>query len=254
MAQQPPAILRLPVELRLKIYQYILISDRQYDQRTALWRPIGADEKIFKIGYFTRDSIMPLLLVNRQIHDEAATVLYGENTFVCQVSGFSDQPLAFLNHLPTKYLGLLRKFYVRTGCYVEGKIGHDYYASEKYADMSAVVKDYIRHRDIVTSAQLLTNAISSKYRISVNTKSVIRCPPREYVVENIEELWGHDHAHEWSYSSWHVWKLVLTHWNDGDVDDRRFEFRRLAGDSAPEWVDVEDEIPEWVDEEDEIKS
>lgn len=242
MAQHPPAILRLSVELRLNIYQYILISDRQYDRRTALWRPIGTDEKIFKIGYFTRDSIMPLLLVNRQIHEEAATVLYGENTFVCQVSGFSDQPLAFLNHLPPKYLDLLRKFYVRTGYHVEGKIDHNYYASGKYADMSAVVKDYIRRRDIVVSAQLLTDAISSKYPITVNTKSVIRCPPQEYVVENIEELWGYDHAHEWSYSSWHVWKLVLAQWNEGDVDDRRFEFRRLAWDGAPEWVDEEDEI------------
>lgn len=242
MAQQPPAILRLSLELRLNIYRYILISDLKYDRRTALWRSIGADEKIFKIGYFTRDSIIPLLLVNRQIHEEAATVLYGENTFVCQVSGFSDQPLAFLNRLPRKYLDLLRRFYVRTGYHLEGKVDRNYYASGKYADQSAVAKDYIRRRDIAISAQLLTTAISSRCPIIVNTKSVIRCLSREYVVENIEELWGYDHAHEWSYSSWHVWKLVLTESNEGDIDDGRFEFRRLAWDGAPEWVDEEDEV------------
>lgn len=242
MAQQVPAILRLLLELRLNIYRHILISDRQYDRRTALWRPIGADEKIFKIGYFTRDSIIPLLLVNRQIHEEAATVLYGENTFLCQVSGFSDQPLAFLNRLPPKYFDLLRKFYVRTGYLIEGKVDHNYFASGRYADQSAVVKDYIRRRDIIISAQLLTNAISSKHPISVNPKSVIRCLSRQYVVENIEELWGHDHAYEWSYSSWHVWKLVFNELNEGDIGDSRYEFRRLAGDGAPEWVDEEDEI------------
>lgn len=242
MAQQSPAILRLSLELRLNIYRYILISDLNYDRRTALWRPIGADENIFKIGYFTRDSIMPLLLVNRQIHGEAVTVLYGENTFVCQVSGFSDQPLAFLNHLPAKYLGLFRKLYVRTGYHLEGKVGRDYYASGQYVDLAPVVKDYIRRHDILVSAKILTNAVSSLSPISVNTKSVIRCLSRGYVAEEIEELWGYDHAHEWTYSSWHVWKLVIADWNEGDADVRRFEFRRLAWDGGPKGVDEEDEF------------
>lgn len=242
MAAQPPAILRLSLELRLDIYRYILISDLKYDQRTALWRPIGADDNIFKIGYFTRDSIIPLLLVNRQIHKEAASVLYGENTFLCHVSGFSDQPLAFLNRLPAKYLDLLRKFYVRTGYHLEGKVDPNYYADEKYADKSAVVKDYIRWRDVDRSAQILNNAISSKYPIRVNTKSVIRCLSREHIGETIEELWGYDHAHEWLYSSWHVWKLVLAELSEGDLNDSRFEFRRLAWDGAPAWVDEEDEL------------
>ena len=240
MAQQSFGIFRLSLELRLNIYRYILISDLKYDRRTALWRPIGADENIFKIGYFTRGSIIPLLLVNRQIHEEAVTVLYGENTFICQVSGFSDQPLAFLNHLPAKYLVLLRKFYVRTGYHLEGKVGPNYYTSGKYADQAPVVKDYIRQRDIATSAKFLTNAILFKYPIVVNTRSIIRCPSREYTVENIEELWGHDHAHEWTYSSWHVWKLVRADPSEGDTDDCRFEFRRLAWDGGPECVDEED--------------
>lgn len=242
MAQQPPAILRLSLELRLAIYRYILISDLKFDQRTTLWRPVGADENIFKIGYFTRDSIIPLLLVNRQIHEEAVTVLYGENTFMCHVSGFSDQPLAFLHHLPPKYLDLLRKFYVRTGYHLEGQVGPDHYASRKYADQSPVVKDYIRQRDVVRSAQLLINAISFKCPISVNTKSIIRCLSREHIVENIEELWGFDHAREWNYSSWHVWKLVVTDLKEGDIDEHRFEFRRLTWDGAPERMDEEDEI------------
>lgn len=241
MAQQSPAILRLSLELRLNIYRYILVSHLQYDRRTMLWRPIGADEKIFKIGYFTKDSVIPLLLVNRQIHDEAATVLYGENTFVCQVSGLSNQPLAFLNHLPAKYLDLVRKFYVWTGYRAEGKVDRDH-SSGKYANQAPEVKDYIRWRDIVTSAKLLTNAMSSKHPISVNTKSVIRCPSRDYVVENIEELWGYDHAHEWSYSSWHVWKLVLLDLNEGDIDNPRVEFRRLAWDGGFEESDGESEI------------
>lgn len=242
MAQQPSAILRLSVELRLNIYRHILISECGCDRRTALWRPIGADENIFKIGYFTRDSILPLLLVNRQIHEEAVIVLYGENTFVCQVSGLSDRPLAFFNHLPAKYLDLLRRFYVRTGYYLEGGVDRYHNPSGNYADQAPVVKDSLRRRDVMISAKILTNAISSKYPIGVNTKSVIRCLPGECVVENIDELWGYDHAHEWTYSSWHVWKLVFADLNEGDVDDRRLEFRRLVSDGGSKEADEKDEV------------
>lgn len=229
MAQQPPLILRLPVELRLKIYRHSLISDLGYGRRTALWRPVAADEKIFKIGYFTRDSILPLLLVNRQIHNEAIKVLYGENTFVCQVSGFSDQPIAFLDRLPAKYLDLLQRFYVQTGYQLEGKIDRRHHSSKRFADQAPVVQNHLRRRDVISSAELLMNALPSDFPISVNTKSVIRCSPRELIVENINELWGNDHLHEWAYSSWHLWKMVPTKVHEGNgFKGRRMEFCRLV--------------------------
>lgn len=243
MAQPPPPILRLSLDLRLNIYRYNLISDLGYGRRTALWRPVAADKKLFKIGYFSRDSVLPLLLLNRQIYDEAVTVLYGENTFVCQVSGFSGQPIAFFDRLPAKYLHLLRKCYVQTGYHLEGKIDRGYLSSKNFADQAPIVQSHLRHLDITSSAKLLMNALPSNYPISINTKSVIRCSPRELIVENTDELWGTDHLHEWAYSSWHLWKMVLTDVDEENgFEDRRVEFRRLVWYGAPQEVNKEDEF------------
>lgn len=96
--------LSLPLELRIKVYRYVLVSELKYSYHPNLWRPIAADGNVFRIGYFESDTVLPLLLANHQINSEAIPVLYGENTFFLRISVFSDVPLSFLSRLPSNYL------------------------------------------------------------------------------------------------------------------------------------------------------
>lgn len=57
----------LPLELRAKIYRHILISRLDCGSHPRLWRPVGVDGGILRIGYFERDTVIPLLLVCRQM-------------------------------------------------------------------------------------------------------------------------------------------------------------------------------------------
>jgi hypothetical protein len=72
----PCYFLRLPLELRCRIYELLfpnsLVSARSPD-------PPGAFERTFP----------SILRVNRQIHDEAAYILYGRRTFVIEISRFT---------------------------------------------------------------------------------------------------------------------------------------------------------------------
>lgn len=228
-----PAFLRLPLELRLNIYRHILISDLNRSRRTILWRPISADDTLFRIGYFPKDFIMPLLLANRQVHHEAISVLYGENIFVCQVSGFSDRSLAFFDHLPIKYLYLLRETYIQTGYHLEGKVDHRQISSFplKYAAQTPEYKHSLRRRDVNVSATILEKALPAKCPITINTDSVIQSS-RRFLVENIDELWGTNPICEWNYASWHLWKMVSGSGGSG------FEFRRLVSDGEEEKVEA----------------
>ena len=107
--------LTVSLEIRRQIYQNLLVSQLSQNLRQSLYRPLGIDDDVFRIGYFQRDTVIPLLLVNHQVHDEAVEVLYHENVFAFYVSGLHSGSLAFLEKLPMKYLELLRQVYVRTG-------------------------------------------------------------------------------------------------------------------------------------------
>ena len=104
----------LPRELRIDIYRYFALSRLDADC-PATFRPVGIDDHMYRIGYFPKDTVIPLLLVCRKFHEEVAAVLYGENTFAFHISGLSEGPIAFLERLSPRYIQLLTKVYIRTG-------------------------------------------------------------------------------------------------------------------------------------------
>lgn len=225
--------LALPTELRMRIYRYVLVSELEYRYHPALWRPVAVDEKVFRIGYFRKNSVLPLLLANHQVHSEAIPVLYGENTFYLHISGFSDAPLAFLNRLPSKYLPLLRKVFVRTGYHIRGPVDRYLRVSsfpdliEAYTAQKPEVKLQLRRQDVVNSAKLIKQAWPNQFKVQANCAAVISYFGRYEFEEEIGDLYGRDLQSEWVFSSWHLWKMMVI---VSSADEPHFEFTRIVWD------------------------
>jgi hypothetical protein len=96
------SFLGLPLELRLEIYLYLLLLG-PIPNRLAL---VGAAPKLY----------VSILQTNRQIHDEATPVLYGQNTFVAHSSMLASFPSLRQWYAPVKevtVLSLIKKFHLR---------------------------------------------------------------------------------------------------------------------------------------------
>lgn len=228
MSQFP--FLRLPLELRLKIYRHVLISDIVYPSRTHLWRPVAADSGIFQIGYFTQNSVIPLLLANHQIYAEAAPVLYGENIFVVHVSGLTDEPLAFFERLlERRHLRLLKKVYVRTGYYIREELSP--WGSIPIVPVAVPGDDrmMVLGRDVAISARLVRQAWPKSVDVKVDCDAVCR---GDYELEEVEDLCGMDRRSRWAYSSWHLWKMFVY---VSDSGKPVIEFRRIVSNEPNEF-------------------
>jgi hypothetical protein len=107
-APKLPPFLRLPIELRRQIYHYILPSTKYVDHRSP-WvagepSNLGSHDAVAsmaqaglaspamlrrqRVGHdvIWRRGCIAILAVNKQIHDECVDIMYGENTFVLDVS------------------------------------------------------------------------------------------------------------------------------------------------------------------------
>ena len=221
--------LRLPVEIRTRIYKCVLVSNLVYGPRTGLWRPIAADDGIFKIGLFEKDTVLPLLLTNHQIHDEAIVILYGDSTFCFHISGMSEGPLAFLDRLPPRYLRLLRRVYIRTGYYVCNPPDH-----RRKFSTPTVRKAIVQSRqDLAISIALVKQSWPKRYKnIQIDGESACLCTePR--IKERIKQLRGFKGSEEWSASSWYLWEMVT---KEPDAEQPRMEFRCIDYEtSTPTW-------------------
>ena len=218
MPRQHFRLLGLPVELRTKVYRCILISKLDYGHGTEIWRPIAADDGIFKIGLFEKDTALPLLLVNRQVHAEAVVVLYGDNTFIFHISGFAEGPLAFLDRLPPRYLRLLRRVYIRTGYYVRNPPDRYAVYSPPTVEEAAVQS----RQDLMTSVALVRQAWPMKsMHIHVDDRSAdLRSTTLEG--QKVKQLRGFYRSEEWLASSWYLWEMVTT---ESAAEEPRREFR-----------------------------
>lgn len=118
MSDRPPTqtapFFRLPIELRNAIYRLLVVSPLSDAADRQWYRPLCVDHVIFNVGYFRRDSVLPLLRTCHQIHTEATRILYGENAFVFHYSSIANAPLPFFSLLPSQYLRLMRKAYLFT--------------------------------------------------------------------------------------------------------------------------------------------
>lgn len=221
----PCLIFNLPIELRNKMYRCFVISRLDCRSHPRLWRPLGVDGGITrKIGYFAKDTVISLLLICQEIHEEAAAILYGENTFSFHISGLSEGPLAFLEWLAPKYVRLLRKVYIRTGYHVET----NFYQQEstrldsRYVEPTAELMRITASRNLSISVALMKQAWPAKYKVFINKSDTI-----EYSSRSDTGILQKQAGNDWPSSSYHMWKMFVT---DPQEENPTREFRRIIWD------------------------
>lgn len=84
--------LLLPAELRNIVYRLLLRTDQELG--SIIYGP--------GIRRFTT-SVTNILLLKRQIHDEAASILYGQNVFLYILRAISSKPFGYVDH-PAHYM------------------------------------------------------------------------------------------------------------------------------------------------------
>ncbi len=216
-----PPFLRLPLEIRKIIYRFSCISDVDSTSHPRLWAPSGPVKNWWNTGYFERGTVLPILLICRQVHDEAAQVLYGENVFAFHISVLSQGPVLFFQRLARKYMVLLRKVYIRTGFNVDtydfdydDRVGRRHGRYQPSALMDAQVA-----KDLVVSTALLKQAWPSLYSIQINKLTVLSCSKR-----GDRGMWAKADFNNWPLAAFHLWKMVVT---EEDGENFRPEFRRV---------------------------
>ena len=211
----------LPIEIRKAIYRYIAISRLDFHSHPRLWRPLGVDGGIHRIGYFDRDTVIPLLLTSHRIHDEVATVLYGENTFAFHISGLAEGPIWFLEWLAPRYIRLLRKVYIRTGYHVDtyGFREDPPAMSHRSFEPTSEAAQVKAARDLAVSTALMKQAWPKKYQVTINQRAKVAYPADE----EASVLCSHS-VTGWPASSYHLWRLFVT---DPDAILPRLEFKRI---------------------------
>lgn len=233
-SQQPPSInchptpppcffFHLPIEIRNKIYRYFVLSRLDCRSHPRLWRPLGIDRGISsRIGYFAKDEVIPLLLLCSRIHDEAAAVLYGENTFAFHISGLAEGPLAFFEWLAPRYVRLLRKVYIRTGYHVD-TYGYQQESTRMHAQHIEPTPEMIQFRasrDLRISMALMKQAWPPNHRVFVNKDETIL-----YSSQLDNEIVKRQKGNDWPASSCHLWKMFVT---DTEAENPRKEFKRIV--------------------------
>lgn len=211
----------LPIELRNEIYRYFVINPFVCQSHPRLWRPVGVDGGIFPIGYFNQDTVIPLLLTCHQIHDEAAAVLYGENTFAFHISELSAGPIAFLEWLAPQYVRLLRHVYIRTGYNVDtyGFEPESCFLAHNYKMPSWEQKHVRAARDLAISIPLIKHAWPAKYKVVINKEDTVLYSP------NVDkDIVRRQKGVDWPASTYHLWKMFVT---DTETENPKREFRRI---------------------------
>ena len=111
----PFPFLNLPTEIRLLVYQRLLVGDLGYVEvcNEAQWFVRKRDPSFITpvLSAFTG-----ILQSCKQVHDEATEVLYGDNTFVFRSEdiagtpiGYLPMPLHYLEKTPERYRKLMKK-------------------------------------------------------------------------------------------------------------------------------------------------
>ena len=224
---------RLPIELRNSIYRFIVVSPLSQSLRASLCRPICVDQAMFRIGYFQRDTVLPLLLICRQIHLEASTILYAENVFVFHVSTLGELPIPFFNVSPA-YLRCVRRAYLRTEIFLTPPLALlepslSLRALQGRADPS--VPDEMRCRsehchsiEIECSNIAASQAVPAESGILVDLEGTIDLPAADWPWK-LQRDPGLLYQDEWWSSSCQMWKMMLLEHDETSV---RQVFRRIT--------------------------
>ena len=171
---------------------------------------------MYRIGYFPKDTVIPLLLVCRQFHDEVAAVLYGENTFAFHLSGLSVGPVAFLESLSPRYVQLLTKVYIRTG-YVAADQGLSYSIPAATSDSTAAQEKKLidQRRQLALSTVLVKEAWPARYGVQVDNANY-----ETYEIAD-SPITIHDSRRigngSWPYTVGQLWKMIVRSSSSGET-------------------------------------
>ena len=171
---------------------------------------------MYRIGYFPKDTVIPLLLVCRRFHDEVAAVLYGENTFTFHISGLSKGPVAFLERLSPKYVQLLTKVYILTG-YVAADQGLSYSVPAATAD-SIGAQDKIlidQRRQVALSTMLVKEAWPARYAVKIDSGGYETCEIADspMTIRDSRRIGNGS----WPYTVGQLWKMVVENSTSGET-------------------------------------
>ena len=223
----PPSchFLSLPLDIRKRIYRFYCISDAGCTSHPRLWAPSEQGVSWNTIGYFEYYTVLPTLLLCRQIHDEAAAVLYGENIFIFHLTVVSQGPILFFQWLAPRYVRLLRKIYIRTGFNVDTyNSGCGDEASTRYGRYDPpALTEFQTVRNLSVSADLLKQAGPSMYGVKVDRQAILSCSKQDD-----RAMWTKVESNDWPRAAYHLWKMVAT---KKDGEDFRPEFKRV------QWVE-----------------
>lgn len=171
---------------------------------------------MYRIGYFPKDTVIPLLLVCRRFHEEVAAVLYGENTFTFHISGLSEGPVAFLERLSPRYVQLLTKVYIRTG-YVAADQGLSYSVPAATADSTGAQEKKLidQRRQVSLSAMLVKEAWPVRYGVKVDSASYETCEIADspITIRDSRRIG----SGSWPYTVGQLWKMVVDNSTPGET-------------------------------------
>lgn len=224
---------RLPIELRNTIYRFIVVSPLSQSLRASLCRPICVDQAMFRIGYFQRGTVLPLLLTCRQIHLEASTILYAENVFVFHASTLGELPIPFFNVSPS-YLRCVRRAYLRTEIFLPRPLpplepSSSLHALQGRADQSVPKEircesEHCHSIGIECSNIAASQAVPAESGILVDLEGTIDLPAADWQWK-LQRDPGLLYQDEWWSSSCQLWKMMLLEHEEPDV---RQVFRRIT--------------------------
>lgn len=224
---------RLPIELRNTIYRFIVVSPLSQSLRASLCRPICVDQTMFRIGYFQRDTVLPLLLTCRQIHLEASSILYAENVFVFHVSTLGQLPIPFFNVSPS-YLRCVRRAYLRTEIFLTPPLAPlepssplralQDRAVQSVADHTRCESEHCHSIEIECSNIAASQAVPAESGILVDLEGTIDLPAADWPWK-LQRDPGLLYQDEWWSSSCQLWKMMLSEHDEINV---RQVFRRIT--------------------------
>ncbi|KAL8790410.1 MAG: hypothetical protein Q9195_006366 [Heterodermia aff. obscurata] len=229
----------LPRELRNDIFRYFAIS-RLDAGCPAIFRPVGIDDHMYRIGYFEKDTVIPLLLVCRKFHEEVAAVLYGENTFAFHISGLSEGPVAFLERLSPRYFQLLTKVYIRTG-HMAADRGLSYSVPAETSESTGAQEKRLidQRRQLAISTMLVKEAWPARYGVQVDSANCETCEIADSPV-TIRDSRRIGNG-SWPHTVGHLWKMTIDDLASGETVRSCRRIKWLHDDSEyPQVVTFDD--------------
>ena len=246
---------RLPIEIRYQIFRYFALSPLSKPSTSLILpRPLVCDGQVIPVGYFARETVLPLLLTCHFIHDDVAAILYGENRFIFHISGLNIEHLWCLDdrarhralglHIfSEKYWPLVRNLWVWTGYAILDKCFFEEHTRSKLnheRERTEMSQAHPKSRAIVcerfisswmTARDLMVGAWPKERGVTVNTMDVVESQLREdgkHRERHGDLSWSGDARSNWPASVVQAWELVIIEAEDKEY---RREFRRCSWES-----------------------